>query len=145
MRKIFCKLIPILILITSANADEIFLKCESFKSIAHRTNGKIEVDTGYPLKEMFKINSAKRKVFTFIDSVNMFVDVREDIKWKEEVITWESYLPKLSVSDNFSASTRKYKINRLTLDYEISTVYDNDKHFKKIDEFYKCDIIDKKF
>ena len=116
MRQVFCKLIPILLLITSANANEIFLKCESFKSISHRTNGKIEIDTGYPLKEIFKINSTKKKVFTFMDSVNMFLDVRDDIKWKEGVITWETYLPKLSVSDNFSASTRKYKINRLTLD-----------------------------
>ena len=143
MKKLSLIIILTFFINLSVDAKEIYLNCESYKLISHRTNGKIEIDKGFPMEQILRINNVKKKVFKFMDAANIFMDIsHENLKWKKEVITWDNYLKKLS--EGHGGFTVYSTLNRLNLELLQSTVYENDKFFKKIDAYYKCKIIDKK-
>ena len=128
----------------SANAKEIYLNCERDKLISYLTNGEIKVDKGLPNETIFKLNTVKKKVFIFMEDINFFMDKSDyNLKWKKEVITWEQSVKALSENDR--PSTTYSTLNRLNLDLLQSTVYEDDKYFKKLDEYFRCEIIEKKF
>ena len=128
----------------SANAKEIYLNCERDRLISQLTNGKVEVDKGLPMESIYKLNTTKKKIFKFHGYINDFIDISDyNLKWKKEVITWSHYAKKLSEDD--SAFTTYSTLNRLNLDLLQSTVYEDDKYFKKLDEYFRCEIIEKKF
>ena len=127
----------------SANAKEIYLNCERDRLISQLTNGKVEVDKGLPMESIYKLNTTKKKIFLFHGYINDFIDISDyNLKWKKEVITWSHYAKKLSEDD--SAFTTYSTLNRLNLELLQSTVYESHKHFKKLDEYFKCEIINKK-
>ena len=144
MNRIFYILICVLILISSANAKEIYLNCESYKLISYRINGEIETGKGFPIEKIYKLNTAKKKVFKFMNTANTFIDISEDnLKWNKEIITWNHRVKK--ISEDHSAFITYSTLNRLNLELLKSTLYEDDKYFKKMDSHYRCNIVDKKF
>ena len=133
-----------LLLSGNAYAKEIYLNCESYKLITYHKNGKIEVTKGFPMERTFKINTSKKKIFKLNKVANFYVDLSQDnLKWGKDFIKWDVHLKKLS--EDYSAFTTYSTLNRVTLDLEQSTLYENDKNYKKQDEFNKCELVDKKF
>ena len=133
-----------LLLSGNAYAKEIYLNCESYKLITYHKNGKIEVTKGFPMESTFKINTSKKKIFKLNEVANFYVDLSQDnLKWGKDFIKWNVSVKKLS--EDYSAFTTYSTLNRVTLDLEQSTLYENDKNFEKQDEFNKCELVDKKF
>ncbi len=144
MRKLLGIVVLGLLLSGNAYAKEIYLNCESYKLITYHKNGKIEVTKGFPMERTFKINTSKKKIFELSVVGNFYIDLSQDnLKWGKDFIKWDSHIKKLS--EDYSAFTTYSTLNRVTLDLEKSTLYENDKNYKKQDEFNKCELVDKKF
>ena len=145
MKKLFLILIILksFFLNFSAYAKEIYLNCERDKLISMDINGKVEVDKGLARGIIFKLNTVKKKVFIFMEEPKIFIDKSDyNLKWKKEVITWKQQHKPLSEND--SAYTTYSTLNRLNLELLESTLYEDDKYFKKLDQYYRCEIIEKK-
>ena len=143
MKKLLSILVLSLLFGSSAYTKEIYLNCKNYKLITHHKNGKIEIDKGFPMETIFKINTSKKKIFKLGVS-NFYMDLsKENLKWGEDFIKWNVHIKKHS--EEFSAFTTYSTLNRVTLNLKQSTLYENDKYYKKQDEFSKCELIDKKF
>ena len=147
MKKLLSIIFLGLFLSETSYAKEIYLDCKTYKLVGYYVDGRISHDEDPNLKlgQLIKINTSNKKIFWFMGLSNNFFEVKEDIRWTDEVITWKENFKKISTDDRFSARTVYYKINRLTLDFETSNVYHKDKIWKKIDEFFRCNLVDKKF
>ena len=117
-------------------AKEVVINCDNKKVVGYYKSGGVSEEPGdSELDRLFKINTSKKKVLEF-NSVSKKFYKRDVKSWNEQSITWEA--------DGYRSTTYS-ELNRYNLNYKLIRVYNDHTTWKKIEEFSKCSINQKKF